>query len=119
MQIVGLILTGLIAGTMSGLLGIGGATLVIPVLIMFFDLSQHTAQGTTLAMMVPPIGILAAWYYWKNGNVNVGWAALLCIGFVIGGLIGAYFANIVPDIHLKKAFGIFLLVIAVRLIVWS
>jgi len=119
MQILTLLLIGLAAGTMSGLLGIGGATIVIPALIFFFGLGQHLAQGTTLAMMVPPIGLLAAWYYWKNGNVNIGWAALLCVGFFFGGLIGAYLAEYVPDIHLRRIFGGVLLLISLRLIFWG
>ena len=116
---MGLILVGLAAGIMSGLLGIGGATIVIPILIYFYGLSQHMAQGTTLGMMVPPIGLLAAWYYWKAGNVNVSWAALLCLGFLFGGLIGAYFANLLPDFQLRRIFGIFLMIIAVKLIFWG
>ena len=119
MNIVGLLVTGLAAGIMSGLIGIGGATIVIPALIYFYGLSQHMAQGTTLAMMIPPIGILAAWQYWQRGHVNIGWAALLCVGFIIGGLIGAYFAEHIPDLHLRKIFGVFLLAIAIRMIFWS
>ncbi|MBU0574476.1 MAG: sulfite exporter TauE/SafE family protein [Candidatus Margulisiibacteriota bacterium] len=111
-----LLATGLCAGVLSGLLGIGGATIVIPTLIYFFGLSQHFAQGTTLAMMVPPIGLLAAWYYWKQGNVNIGWAAVLALGFFIGGLVGAYYAHMIPDGVLRKVFGGFLLLIALRLI---
>ncbi len=119
MQIFGLVVTGLIAGVMSGLLGIGGATIVIPALIYFYGLNQHLSQGTTLAMMIPPIGLLAAWQYWKHGNVNIGWAALLCIGFFFGGLVGAYFVNMIPDFHLRRIFGIFLLIIAIKLIFWG
>ncbi|MEA3493032.1 MAG: sulfite exporter TauE/SafE family protein [Candidatus Margulisiibacteriota bacterium] len=119
MQIVGLLVTGLLAGMMSGLFGIGGATIVIPILVVIYGLNQHLAQGTTLAMMVPPIGLLAAWHYWKNGNVNIGWALLLALGFFIGGLIGAHFAHLLPDLHLRKIFGIFLLLIAIRLIFWG
>lgn len=114
-----LILVGLIAGVVSGLLGIGGATIVIPILVLWFGLSQHLAQGTTLAMMVPPIGLLAAWYYWRNGHVNIGWAALLCLGFFFGGLVGAYFANLIPDLLLRRIFGLFLLIVALRLIFWG
>jgi len=114
-----LILVGLAAGIVSGLLGIGGATIVIPILVLWFGLSQHLAQGTTLAMMVPPIGLLAAWYYWKNGNVNLGWAALLCLGFFFGGLIGAYLAELIPDLILRRVFGLFLLLVALRLIFWG
>ena len=119
MQIAGLIITGLVAGIMSGLLGIGGGTIVIPALIYIFGMSQHMSQGTTLAMMVPPIGLLAAWHYWKNGNINISWSLLLCLGFVFGGLIGAYFANMIPDIQLKRIFGVFFLVIALKLIFWG
>ena len=119
MQILGLLVAGLAAGIMSGLLGIGGATLVIPALIYFYGLSQHLSQGTTLAMMVPPIGLLAAWQYWQRGHVKIGWAALLCLGFFFGGLIGAYFAELIPDFHLRKIFGGVLLIIAIRLIFWG
>ena len=119
MPILGLLLTGLAAGIMSGLLGIGGGTIVIPALIYFYGMSQHLSQGTTLAMMVPPIGLLAAWQYWRHGNVKIGWAALLCLGFLFGGLIGAYFANLVPDFHLRRVFGIFLFLISIRLIFWG
>ncbi|MBU1026563.1 MAG: sulfite exporter TauE/SafE family protein [Candidatus Margulisbacteria bacterium] len=119
MQILGLLVTGLVAGIMSGLLGIGGATVVIPALIIIYGLKQHLAQGTTLAMLVPPIGLLAAWQYWQRGDVKIGWAALLCLGFFFGGLVGAYFANMIPDFHLRRIFGIFLLLIAIRLIFWG
>lgn len=119
MLYVGLIATGLIAGIMGGLLGIGGGSIVVPILVLGYGLNQHMSQGTTLAMMVPPIGLLAAWYYWKHDNVNIGMAALLCVGFIIGGLLGAWIAQQIPDLHLKKIFGIFLLLISLKLIFWS
>ncbi|OGB87264.1 permease [candidate division WOR-1 bacterium RIFCSPLOWO2_02_FULL_46_20] len=119
MPTFGLFIIGLAAGILSGLLGIGGATLVVPALIYFYGLSQHLSQGTALAMMIPPIGLLAAWHYWKNGNVNIGWAVLLCLGFFFGGLIGAYFANLMPDLQLRRIFGFFMLVIAIKLIFWG
>lgn len=119
MQILGLLAIGLFAGIMSGLLGIGGGTIVIPALIYIFGLTQHLSQGTTLAMMVPPIGLLAAWHYWKHDNVNIGWAAFLCLGFFFGGLIGAYYAHLIPDMLLRRIFGVFFLVIALRMIIWG
>ena len=119
MEVFGLIIIGLAAGVLSGLLGIGGATLVIPALIYLYGMSQHMAQGTTLAMMIPPIGLLAAFYYWRQGNVNIGWAAIICVGFFFGGLLGAYLAGIIPDIHLKRIFGMFLLILAVKFIFWG
>jgi uncharacterized membrane protein YfcA len=64
------IVLGILAGFLSGLIGIGGGTIVVPVLVIIFGLSQKTAQGTTLALLVPPIGILAAWTYYKQGYVE-------------------------------------------------
>ena len=86
------IFTGLLAGLLSGLIGIGGGIIIIPILVFFFGLSQKMAQGTTLALMVPPIGILAAWTYYKEGFVNLPIAARICARFALGGFIGAKFA---------------------------
>jgi uncharacterized membrane protein YfcA len=119
MQTFGLLLIGIIAGIMSGLLGIGGGTIVIPALVYLYGMSQHLSQGTTLAMMVPPIGLLAAWQYWRNGNVNIGWAAILCLGFFFGGLLGACYAQWIPDLALKRIFGVFFLIIALKMIIWG
>lgn len=112
----GYILLGLIAGVFGGAFGIGGATILIPAMIFFFGLTQHQAQGTTLAIMVPPIGILAAWRYYQAGNVKLGMAALVCLGFLIGGWIGANIVQSIPEAILKKMFGFFLLLISLRMI---
>jgi hypothetical protein len=77
LQTISCITVGLLAGVVSGLVGIGGGVIVIPALIYLFGFSQHIAQGTTLAMLVPPIGILAALTYYRQGYVNLGVAALL------------------------------------------
>ena len=111
-----LIVVGLAAGVLSGLLGIGGGILIIPALIYFLGYSQHLAQGTTLALMVPPIGILAAWAYWKEGNVNLAAVAFICLGFVFGGWIGAKFAGAIPELLLRRSFGVFMGVIAIKMI---
>lgn len=110
------LLLGLVAGVASGLIGIGGATIIIPALVFLFGMSQHMAQGTTLAMMVPPIGLLAAWMYYQKGYVDLKIAGLMCIGFFIGGLLGAKLAVGIPAHILKKMFGIFLLIISLRMI---
>ncbi len=107
---------GLIAGIASGILGIGGGTILIPAMVFLFGLTQHQAQGTTLALMVPPIGLLAAMRYYQSGNVKLGMAAFICLGFFFGGLIGASLVQNVPELFLKRLFGIFLLFIAVRMI---
>jgi uncharacterized protein len=110
------ILLGVVAGIFSGLIGIGGGIVIVPVLVLLFGLSQHTAQGTTLALMVPPIGLLAALAYYKQGFVDLKIAAFICIGFFIGGLIGAKFALGIPETILKKIFGVVLLAVSVKMI---
>lgn len=110
------ILLGVVAGIFSGLIGIGGGIIIVPALVLLFGLSQHTAQGTTLALMVPPIGLLAALAYYKQGYVDLKMAAFICIGFFIGGLLGAKFAVGIPEAILKKIFGIVLLAVSARMI---
>lgn len=110
------VLLGIIAGILGGVFGIGGATVMVPSLVLLFSYSQHQAQGTTLAAMVPPIGLLAAWHYYKQGNVKIIPALLIAAGFFLGGYIGALLAGKISDILLKKMFGFFLLFVAIRLI---
>ncbi|HAO93945.1 MAG: permease [Deltaproteobacteria bacterium GWC2_56_8] len=119
MDIISFIVLGVLAGAVSGLVGIGGGLVVVPALVFLFGFSQHQAQGTTLAMMVPPIGLLAAWTYYKAGNADLKVAGFLCIGFFIGGLIGAKTANVIPTGVLKKVFGAFLLIVSLRMIFWK
>ncbi len=110
------IFLGLTAGTLSGMFGIGGGTILIPALIFLVGLSQHEAQGTTLAMMLPPIGLLAVWKYYRQGHVHFYIAAFICVGFLIGGLIGANMAEGLSNLALRKAFGVFLMVVATYMI---
>jgi uncharacterized membrane protein YfcA len=115
MNILLFLLLGLVTGIFSGLIGIGGAIIIIPALVLLFGLSQHMAQGTTLALMVPPIGLLAALVYYKQGFVDLKIAGLICSGFFIGGLIGAKFAVAIPDQLLKKVFGVVLLLASLKM----
>lgn len=108
---------GAVAGIISGFLGLGGGAVLIPALVYFYGFSQHQAQGTTLAMMVPPIGLLAAMKYYVEGNVNVKVAVILCLGFFVGGFFGAKIVHKIPDILLRKCFGFFLLIVALKMIV--
>ena len=107
---------GLLAGVLSGFLGLGGGIVLIPAFVFLLGMTQHEAQGTTLALMVPQVGLLAALAYYNKGNVKVPVAAFACIGFFIGGLLGAMFVEKVPDLILKKIFGVFLILIALRMI---
>lgn len=111
------LLLGLLAGILSGMIGIGGGIIIVPALVFIFGLSQQQAQGTTLALMVPPIGILAAWAYYQKGFVDLKIAGLVCLGFIIGGYFGAKFAVTLSNDVLRKIFGIVLLLVAFKMII--
>jgi uncharacterized protein len=115
-HIILLIFLGVVAGVLSGLIGIGGGVIIVPALVLLFGFSQHQAQGTTLALLVPPIGILAAWSYYRRGNVNIEAALFIVIGFLVGSILGARLAAGMSDVVLKKIFGISLFLIAMRMI---
>jgi uncharacterized membrane protein YfcA len=110
-----LILIGLVAGILSGLIGLGGAIIIIPSLVFFLGMSQYTAQGTSLAVMLPPIGILAAYNYWKAGELNLKYALIIAGAFIIGGYIGSKFALDIPESGLRRIFAIALALIAIRM----
>ena len=110
------LLLGLVAGTFSGLIGIGGGVIIVPALVFLFGLSQHQAQGTTLALLVPPIGLLAAWTYYKQGYVDLRIAFLVGLGFFVGGLFGARFSTGLSNVALERVFGIAMLLIALKMI---
>lgn len=111
-----LIVIGLLAGSFSGLVGIGGGIIIIPMLIYFLGFSQHQAQGTSLAIMLPPIGFMAAYQYYRAGQVNITYALIIAVAFFIGGYFGAKYAIRIPHEVLKKIFGVFLLFVALKTI---
>ena len=116
LYIIGFIFLGLVAGMLSGIIGIGGGIVIIPALVFIFGLSQQMAQGTTLALLVPPVGIFAAWAYYKQGYVDLKIALLICIGFIIGGLIGGQIAIALPTKLITKIFGVFMMLIGIRMV---
>ena len=115
LELAGFSLIGIVAGFASGLLGIGGAVIIIPALILIFGFTQSTAQGTTLMLMVPPIGLLAAIEYVRAGFVNWKAAIFIAAFFLIGGWIGAKLAVKMDPVVLRKCFALFLMFIAVRM----
>lgn len=100
------ILVGLIGGALSGLTGLGGGFIMVPLLIYLFGMSQHQAQGTSLTVLLPPLGILAFWQYYKHGHVDVPVAILVAIGFVAGGYLGGWTAQQIPGALLRKGFAV-------------
>ena len=116
MGTVGGLLLGVVIGVISGLVGIGGGALLIPLLVLFYGMSQHRAQGTSIATLLLPIGIFAFWKYWKAGDVDVRLAVLIAIGFAVGGWFGGSWATHLSDIALRRGFAALLIVIAVRML---
>ena len=111
-----LIIVGILSGMLAGIFGVGGAIIVIPALIFFLGMDQHDAQGTSLAFMLPPVGILATWNYWKEGHVNWKVALVLSLTFVIGAYLGSHISINLSDKLLRKLFGILMIVVAVKMI---
>jgi uncharacterized membrane protein YfcA len=111
-----LIVIGIITGIMAGMLGIGGAIIMIPALVFFMGLNQQAAQGTSLAVMLPPIGIIAAYNYYKAGEVNLKFALILAAAFIVGSYFGSKIALNIPPGVLKKIFGILLLLVAAKML---
>lgn len=110
------IFLGLVAGISGGVFGIGGATILIPGLVYLGKLTQHQAQGTSIAALLPPVGLFAFLRYYQAGNVKLNIAALICLGFFVGGLLGANLAHHLPSPLLKKIFGVFLLLVSLNMI---
>lgn len=115
--IAGILILGIVAGILSGLFGIGGGIVIVPLLVMIFGLSQQTAQGTTLAMLSIPVSLVAAINYTKAGMISWKVAILLAVGFMIGGFFGSKIAvNINADI-MKKMFAVLMILLAVKMLV--
>lgn len=110
-----LIVLGLVAGGFSGMLGIGGAIVLIPALSYLFGFSQARAQGTSIGAFLPPIGILAALQYYRAGSLDVRAAALIALGFLFGAFGGAWLVPRVPEEWLRRAFATVLAYVAVRM----
>lgn len=115
-QLIILILIGLLSGLLSGVFGIGGAIIVIPALVFIIGLSQHEAQGTSLAFMLPPVGILATWNYYKAGYVNWKVALVLSLTFFLGAYLGSRFSIHISDRILRRLFGVMLILVAIKMI---
>ncbi len=111
-----LIIIGLIAGVFSGMVGLGGAIVMIPALVYFAGMGQHQAQGTSLAVMLPPVGILAAYNYYKAGQLNLKFAMIIAAAFIIGAYFGSGIALKIPAQAMRKIFGYVLAGVAVYMI---
>lgn len=111
-----LILIGMAAGFLGGLVGIGGGVLIVPALVLFLGLSQHKAQGISLAMILFPVGILGVINYYKKGYVDFKYAGLLAVGFLIGSYVGSKFSLSLPQETVKKVFAVVMILLALKLL---
>lgn len=116
MTVISLVIIGLLAGFLSGTMGIGGSVVMIPLLILWVGFTQHQAQGTSLAVLSVPVTLLAAFNYYKEGHVNWKFAAIMAVTFIVGGYLGSRFAISLNQATLKKIFGGILLLVALKMI---
>jgi uncharacterized membrane protein YfcA len=114
--IVSLILIGILAGVLSGLVGVGGGIIMVPLLVMFFGFNQHQAQGTSLAVLAVPVTAVAVFNYYKEGQINIKYAAIIAAFFVVGSIFGSKLALTLDQKMLKKIFAVVLLVIAGKML---
>ncbi len=110
------IVIGIIAGMLSGMIGIGGGLVIVPALVYFLGMSQKSAQGTSLALILLPVGILAVWAYYKQGHVDIKVVGLLAIGFIAGSYFGSKIALSLSQETAKKIFAILMILVAIKMI---
>jgi uncharacterized membrane protein YfcA len=111
-----LLIIGLVAGFMGGLVGIGGGVIIVPALVMILGMSQHQAQGTSLMMILFPVGILGVLNYYKQGHVDIKYAGLLAVGFFIGSFLGSKYSLSLPQLTVKRIFAIVMMLLALKIL---
>jgi uncharacterized membrane protein YfcA len=119
MSVALLVTIGLVCGALAGLIGIAGGLFLVPALVIVFGYSQKLAQGTTLAVLLPPIGLGAAYLYYRHGDVDVKAAVFIAIGFIIGGFIGASESVHLSNAMLTRTFGVLTLIVAIKMLFFS
>lgn len=114
-QLIILIIIGILAGIIAGTLGVGGGILIVPALVFIFGMTQHEAQGTSLAVLLPPISLFAVFEYQKKGYINYKFVIILIVAFMLGSYLGGLIAVNVPAKTLKKVFGILMLIAGIKM----
>jgi uncharacterized membrane protein YfcA len=114
-----LVIIGLAAGILSGLVGVGGGIIVVPALVFFLSFSQQQAQGTSLGLLLLPVGILAVLNYYKQGHIDIRVIAIMAVAFVIGGWLGSKWALSLPEITVKRIFAVILFYSAFKMMGWD
>lgn len=114
--IILLVLIGLASGMLSGMVGVGGGIIIVPALVFFLGFSQHQAQGTSLGLLLLPVGILAVLNYYKQGYIDIRVIAIMSIAFVLGGWLGSKLALVLSEVLVKRIFAVILLYAAFKLL---
>ena len=114
-RLLGGLALGIGAGILAGMIGIGGGLVIVPALVYFFKLDQHTAQGTSLAVLLPPSGLFAFMEYYRAGHVHVGLAIMIVIGVFAGGYFGGGWAQQLSGPALRKVFAVMMGIVAVQM----
>ena len=114
--IIILSIIGILTGIFSGLLGVGGGLIMIPMFVFFLGFSQHMAQGMSLAVMLPPVTLLAAWNYHKAGYIDWKIALIVSVLFIIGGFFGSKIALKIDQQMLKKVFGVLIILAGLKML---
>lgn len=117
--IITILIIGLCAGVLSGMVGVGGGLIIVPALVFFIGMNQHSAQGTSLGLLLLPAGILAVLNYYKAGNIDLKVVGILAVGFLVGGYYGSKWSLSLPQDTVKKIFAIFLFYTAFKMIGWE
>ena len=118
-MIIGLLLVGLAAGILGGMVGVGGGLIVVPALVFFFGFSQHEAQGTSLGLLVLPVALLGMINYYKQGYVDFKVVGLLAISFLVGSYFGSKWALQLPQETIKKVFAVLLFYTGIKMMGWD
>ena len=111
-----LVLIGLAAGVLSGMIGIGGGIIIVPALVFVLGFTQKEAQGTSLGLLLLPVGILAVLNYYKQGYIDIKVVAIMCVSFVLGGWLGSKISLSLPQETVKKIFAVVLLLVAGKML---
>lgn len=111
-----LVIIGLLAGVLSGFVGVGGGLIIVPALVYIMGLSQHEAQGTSLGVLLLPVGILAVMNYYRSGQLDIRYALIIAAAFVAGGYFGSKWALVLPEVVVRRVFGFIMLIGALKLI---
>ncbi len=115
-QLLVLVLIGLLAGALSGFVGVGGGIIIVPAMIYFMNMNQMQAQGVSLALLMLPVGILGVMNYYKAGHIQFSYVLIIAIGFVLGNYVGSKYAMRVPEHKIKFLFALLMLFVAVQML---